>query len=39
MSTLEYASVDKQIEKLKEQNLIIPNENSAKKLLTIYGYS
>lgn len=39
MSTLEYASVDKQIEKLIDRNLIIPNENSAKKLLTTYGYS
>lgn len=41
MSTLEYASVDKQIEKLKNQNLIIPNDDSKriKKILETYGYS
>ena len=39
MSTLEYASTDKQIEKLKKRNLIIRNENSAQRVLTVYGYS
>lgn len=39
MSTLTYASVDQQIEKLKQQNLIISDEAYVKKILEIYGYS
>ncbi|RGZ00186.1 hypothetical protein DXA13_06175 [Clostridium sp. AM58-1XD] len=39
MSDIKYASVNKQIEKLKSHNLIINNEPFAKQCLEIYGYS
>ena len=39
MSDLKYASIEEQIKKLKAQNLIIEDENYAKKYLEIYGYS
>ena len=39
MSTIKYATVDQQIEKLKSQNLIIKNEKIAKQCLNSFGYS
>ena len=33
-----YSSVEEQIEKLKQQNLIIEDEDFAKKYLEIFGY-
>ncbi|HJA12344.1 MAG TPA: hypothetical protein H9799_05250 [Candidatus Mediterraneibacter merdipullorum] len=36
---IEYTTVEKQIEKLKQQNLIIDDEEFAKKSLTLFGYS
>lgn len=34
-----YTTVNEQIEKLKSQNLIINNEEEARSLLQIFGYS
>lgn len=39
MSISKYTPIDEQIKKLKQQNLIIPDENAAKRFLGIYGYS
>lgn len=39
MSKIQYMSVGQQIEKLKSQNLIIPDEEYAKDSLKLYGYS
>ncbi|MBS6956548.1 MAG: Abi family protein [Enterocloster asparagiformis] len=39
MSDIEYANIEKQIEKLKAHNLIISDELSAKQYLELYGYS
>lgn len=39
MSEIEYTTVEQQIEILKSQNLIIQNEEYAKKRLELYGYS
>ncbi len=36
---IEYTTVEQQIEKLKQQNLIIDDEEFAKKSLTLFGYS
>lgn len=36
---IEYTTVEQQIEKLKEHNLIIGDESSAKRVLTLFGYS
>lgn len=38
MNTLEYLSIDKQIEKLKSQHLNFEDENRAKTLLMTHGY-
>lgn len=39
MDKINYTTPSQQIEKLKSQNLIIEDENKAKKSLSIYGYS
>lgn len=36
---IEYTTVEQQIEKLKQQNLIISDEEFAKDMLTLCGYS
>lgn len=39
MEDITYATAEEQIEKLKKQNLIITNEQKAKELLDLFGYS
>lgn len=39
MNNIIYTTPDQQIQKLKSQNLIIPDETAAKNILSIYGYS
>ena len=38
-NNIEYATLGQQIEKLRSQNLIIHDEEAAKKALSIFGYS
>lgn len=39
MNTIEYASIEKQVEKLKSQHLTIGDEANAKRYLELFGYS
>lgn len=39
MSIIQYADIERQIEKLKSQNLTFKNVNYAKKYLELFGYS
>ena len=39
MAVINYTTPDQQIEKLKKQNLIIEDEDAAKDILSLYGYS
>ena len=39
MTTIQYADVNQQIEKLKSRNLTFKNIDYARKYLELYGYS